>query len=368
MTNCYKTSDLYPDVQIYEPMKYLKTPKDASSLMASGNYIAQPKKDGYWYALTKTKNGQVYLFSRSDSKKTHFPSEKIDNVPHLKEWAEQIPNDTILIGEIYYPNGTSKTVTTIMGCLPEKAIQRQSGEMGLIHYYIHDILRWNGEDYVVNAVPFERRYSNLCEFVDIDLTNPEWIEVAISKTGFDMENCIVSWMNKGEEGAVVKLKSGLYLPGKRTRENFKVKQHEDTLDFVITGFVEPERDYTGKTDLDEWPYWEQVDNWIRDEHTEELYNDPLPIPVTKAYYHKWKMGFTIGLYDGDHIQEIGKVTSGLTDELRADIAANPNKYLGEVIKVSCMSIDKEALSLRHPVFEGMHTDKPAGDCRLEDIF
>lgn len=344
-----RTSELYPGAEFYQPMLYLKTPKDASSLMASGNYIAQPKKDGYWYALTKTKNGQVYLFSRSDSKKTHFPSEKIDNVPHLKEWAEQIPNDTILLGEIYYPGFTSKTVTSIMGCLPNKAIERQSKNMGLVHYYIHDILKWGGKDYVSEEIQFEYRYGNLCELVDIGLENPEWIEIAISKTGFDMENCIISWMDKGEEGAVVKLKSGLYLPGKRTRENFKVKQHEDTLDFVITGFVDPEMEYTGK-ELETWPYWENN------------------IPVTKAYYNGWKMGFTIGLYDGDHIQEIGKVTSGLTDELREDIAVNPNKYLGEVVKVSCMSIDKDAMSLRHPVFEGMHTDKPAGDCRLEDIF
>lgn len=368
MTNCYKTSNLYPDVQIYEPMKYLKTPKDASQLMASGKYIAQQKKDGFFYQLVKTKLGKIYLFSRSISKKTNFYAEKIDNVPHLKEWAEQIPNDTILLGEIYYPGFTSKTVTSIMGCLPNKAIERQSKNMGLIHYYIHDILKWGGKDYVSEEIQFEYRYGNLCELVDIGLENPEWIEIAISKTGFDMENCIISWMDKGEEGAVVKLKSGLYLPGKRTRENFKVKQHEDTLDFVITGFVDPERDYTGKTDLEEWPYWEQVDNWIRDEYTEELYNDPLPIPVTKAYHNGWKMGFTIGLYDGDHIQEIGKVTSGLTDELREDIAKNPNKYLGQVVEVSCMSIDKSSLSLRHPVFERVRFDKPAGDCRLENIF
>lgn len=369
MTNCYKISDLYSDVQIYEPMKYIKTPKDASKLMVSGEYIAQQKKDGFFYQLVKTKLGKIYLFSRSISKKTNFYAEKIDNVPHLKEWAEQIPNDTILLGEVYYPGFTSKTVTSIMGCLPNKAIERQSKNMGLIHYYIHDMLRWNGEDYVVNAVPFERRYSNLCEFVDIGLINPEWIEVAISKTGFDMENCIASWMDKGEEGAVVKLKSGLYLPGKRTRENFKVKQHEDTLDFVITGFVEPEKTYTGK-ELETWPYWIDIEGKTTTNpyHIDGTLEKRVAIPVTKAYHNGWKMGFTIGLYDDDHIQEIGKVTSGLTDELRADLAGNPNKYLGQVVEVSCMSIDKDSLSLRHPVFEKVRFDKPAEDCKIENIF
>lgn len=341
--------ELYPGAEVHKPMLYLKTPKDASTLMASGDYIAQPKMDGYFYQLVKTKQGEVYLFSRSSSKKTGFYAEKIDNVPHLKEWAEQLPNDTILIGEIYYPNGTSKTVTTVMGCLPAKAIQRQSGEMGPIHYYVHDILRWNGEDYVINEVPFERRYSNLCEFVDIGLTNPAWLEIAHSKTGFDMEDTIASWIVDGGEGAVVKLKTGLYMPGKRTRQNFKVKQSEDTLDFVIMDVLPPEKYYTGK-DPENWPYKEDG------------------IPVTKAYALGWNNAFELGLYDGDHLMSIGRVASGFDDKLREDCGKNPDKYIGKVAEISCMSLDKNACTFRHPVLIRVREDKPAGDCRFEDIF
>ncbi len=52
-------------------------------------------------------------------------TEKLDHVPHLAEWAKQLPNGTILCGEIYYPNGTSKDVTKVMGALADKAIARQ---------------------------------------------------------------------------------------------------------------------------------------------------------------------------------------------------------------------------------------------------
>lgn len=378
-----ETCELYPGAEVYKPMLYLKTPKDASDLMKSGKYIAQPKRDGYFYQLVKTKTGEVYLFSRSSSKKTGFYAEKIDNVPHLKEWAQQLPNDTILIGEIYYPDGTSKTVTSIMGCLPTKAAQRQNGDYGLIHYYIHDILRWDGYDYVTNEISFEHRYGDLCEKVDLGLTNPVWLEIAHSKTGFDMEDIVASWMNNGEEGAVVKLKNGLYMPGKRTRENFKVKQHEDTLDFVIMDVLPPEKHYRG-TDIEHWSYWvyEQTNiagevNHIRHtvskENTKECYEHYMKkdwpiLPVTKAYYYGWGNSFELGLYDGDHLMSIGRVASGFDDKLREDCGKNPQDYIGKVVEISCMSLDKENMTFRHPVLIQVRGDKPAGDCRLEDVF
>lgn len=367
----FDTTDLYPGIPFYKPMLVGKSPyEDIGALSYKPGWIASVKKDGYWEMLVKW-DGQVYMFARSKSKKTGWYTEKASHVPHLVEWAKEcLPDKTILIGEVYLPGGTSKDVTSILGCLAEKAIARQK-KYWYLHYYIHDILMWDGKDFVQEETPFCRRHSNICEYIDLAMRLPQWVEIAkaFDSVYCDYNSMLERLLNEGEEGLVFRNENGLYLPGKRrSKEMFKVKQHEDTLDFVITGFVDPERDYTGKTDLEEWPYWEQIDNWIRDEYTEELYNDPLPIPVTKAYYHNWKMGFTIGLYDGDHIQEIGKVTSGLTDELREDIAKNPDKYLGEVIKVSCMSVNKDALSLRHPVFEGMHPDKSAGDCRLEDVF
>lgn len=365
-----RTSDLYPGAEFYPPMLVHKKPENVSELLASKQYIAQPKKDGYWYALTKTKNGNIYLFSRSDSKKTHFPSEKIDNVPHIKEWAEELPNDTILIGEIYYPGGTSKNVTSIMGCLAPKAIERQNGSYGKIHYWIHDILRYAGQDYVQNETDFERRYSNLCEHIDLAMPDITEIEVSYSKTGFDIEDCIYSWMEQGEEGAVLKLKSGLYLPGKRrVKEMFKIKQDQGDMDFIITGFVEPEKEYVGTEELT-WPYWVDIEGkptstpWHQDGSREKR----VAIPVTKAYHFRWKMGITLGLYDGDKIINCGKCTSGFTDADRADMAAHPEKYLNKCVAVGAMSVDKKEYSLRHPRFEKWHFDKPIGDCTIESVF
>lgn len=345
-----ETCTLYEGVEVYKPMLVLKTPDNASELIASKKYIAQPKKDGYFYQLVKTKGGEIYLFSRSKSKKTNFYSEKIDNTPHIKEWAEQLPNDTILIGEIYYPGKTSKDTTTIMGCLPEKAIIRQKGKYGWIHYYIHDILRYAGYDYVQNEIDFEHRYSNLCSNIDLCDNNPNFIEIAYSKTGYDMEECIYNWMENGEEGAVVRLKSGLYLPGKRRKDMFKIKQHEDSLDFVIMDILDPEYYYTGI----------EADNWQYKNEKDEL--------ITKAAFYGWKNAFQLGLYDKDKLIPIGRVASGFTDELRADCVAHPEKYLGSVCEIQCMSLDKKEKSFRHPVLIKVRDDKPAQDCTVESVF
>ena len=124
-------------------------PKNYRDILKNEKVIGNIKKDGYFYQLIK-ENNQVYLFSRTVSKVTGIYAEKIENTPHLKEWAEKyLPNGTVLIGEIYYPGGTSKDVTKVMGCLPEKAIERQANDFGLIHFYLHDILKYNGEDFVL---------------------------------------------------------------------------------------------------------------------------------------------------------------------------------------------------------------------------
>lgn len=376
-----ETCDLYPDVEMYKPMLVLKAPTNASELMSSKTYIAMPKKDGYWYSLIKTAGGDIYLFSRSKSKKTGFYSEKIDNVPHIKEWAQELPNDTILVGEIYYPGGTSKNVTSIMGCLAPKAIERQKGSYGKIHYWVHDILRYAGIDYVRDGIDFEHRYSALCENIDLKMPTIEEIEISPSKTGFDIEDCVCSWMEDGEEGAVLKLKSGLYLPGKRRKEMFKIKQDQGDMDFIITGFVKPEILYTGK-EIKSWPYWMcdfptedakkirylEVFNICRGYCPEGKDDTQWWAPVTKAYYNGWNMGITLGLYDGDKIINCGKCTSGFTDADRQDMAEHPEKYLNKCVTVGAMSVDKKEYSLRHPRFEKWHFEKPIEDCTVGSVF
>ena len=159
--NKEKIQELYPGAKMYEAQKISKgTESLLKSACNSGEYFGELKKDGYWYQYEKYEHNS-YLFSRSASTVTGLQSEKSANVPHIVDALSSLPDGTILVGEIYYPNGSSKNVTSIMGCLPTKAIERQNGSYGKIHYYIHDILMYKNIDFVESKTNNWTRYNIL---------------------------------------------------------------------------------------------------------------------------------------------------------------------------------------------------------------
>lgn len=335
----------YP--QIYEPQKVAKAPDNFRELFKNEKWMGSVKIDGYWECLCK-ENNQVYMFSRAVSKKTGYYTEKIANVPHIKEWAEKyLPNGTMLIGEVYVPGGTSSDVTKILGCLPEKAIKRQQ-DNGNIHYYVHDILKYNGEDYVLNQIDYSHRYSNLCRYIDIETPLIDEIEIAgiVDNTYCDLEKCAYEALERGEEGMVFRSEAGLYLPGKR-RPNvmFKIKEHLNDMDFVITKLLDPVRDYTGK-ELEKWQFF-----------------DDDGMAVTKAWAMGWKNSIEISAYNDGELVKVGTVASGIDDAMREDMAKNPDNYLGKVCTIEAMEWTDDG-SLRHPVFVQMHPGKDPKECVL----
>ena len=316
--------------------------------------IGTIKKDGYWSQLVKDEN-EVHLYSRTVSKKTGYYSDNIDKVPHIKDWVmNELPNGTCIIGEVYYPNGTSKNVTSVLGALPEKAIERQKGEYGKIHFYMHDILAYNGEDYVMNNMTYDYRYSNLCEHIDIATPLIPELEVArcYDNAYLDLNKVTIDKLAAGEEGMVFRVENGLYAPGKRQpKVMFKIKQTQNDIDFVITEVLPPEYLYTGK-ESETWGYKDKEGNLI-----------------TKAAYYGWAGALRLGAYDNaGNLVSVGRVSSGLTDNLKADLAANPDKYIGTVVEVNCMSLDKGNKTMRHCYLSRLRADKPAQDCKLEEIF
>lgn len=339
---------------IYSPMLVGKAPKNYEDMFKNTPIIGTVKKDGYWSQLIKDEN-EVHLYSRTVSKKTGYYSDNIEKVPHIKDWAmSELPNGTCLIGEVYYPNGTSKNVTSVLGALPEKAIERQNGDYGKIHFYMHDILAYNGEDYVMNNVPYGFRYSCLCEHIDIETPLIPELEVArcYDNAYLDLDKITIDKLAAGEEGMVFRVEDGLYAPGKRQpKVMFKIKQAQNDIDFVITEVLPPEYLYTGK-EFDTWQYKDKEGNLI-----------------TKAAYYGWAGALRLGAYDSaGNLVSIGRVSSGLTDNLKADLAANPDKYIGITVEVNCMSLDKKNKTFRHPYLSRLRFDKPAQDCKLEEIF
>ena len=382
-----KIHELYPGAEnlMIQPMLIHKgSDSQLKAADQSGEYFAQIKKDGALYMFVKGTNGQTYLFGRTISKKTGLLTEKSENIPHIISVLERVPNETVLLGEIYYPGKTSKDVTSIMGCLPKKAIDRQLGSYGLIHYYIYDCLFFNGTNLlnydnwtryqvikkIYEKYKFSTAYTIKTYNQDWEFTNEEpqtsTIELAVSIEQ-DIYPAIGKALAAGEEGLVFKKKTGLYEPGKRPTTMLKAKQ-VDYIDAVIIGFKDPTPQYTGK-EIETWEYWVGTDDHEFRLPIGSHYGNPCAIPVTKHYYYGWKNAIEIGAYDEKgNIHSIGTIASGLTDSIRQGMAEYTEKYLHKVVEIQCMMKDNKEKTLRHGFFLRIRDDKNETECKISDFF
>ena len=367
-------SELYPEAEdmMLPAMLIWKLPAGKedklSEVCENGDYFLEEKVDGAFYQFVKTQN-YSYLFGRTVSRKTGLLTEKSANVPHIIDALSTIPADTVIVGEIYVPGGTSKDVTSIMGCLAEKAIARQKDKP--IHFYLHDITFYNGED--VTALGAEDRY---------DLLHKLWDECGLAQYSFlrlaekvteNLEQTISDILARGGEGAVLKKKDAPYTPDKRPAwSTVKIKQM-DSIDLVCMGFCPPTKEYTGK-EIETWPYWVKTTDDPEFGEVEELstsckYGEEGWQPATKYYAFNQYSAIKIGVYDGNGtLVELGTVSSGLTDEMKQNMSEDPELYLGRVVSLDCMSIDKGSKTLRHPVFKAWRDDKNPEDCKINEVF
>ena len=367
-------NNLYPEAKIISPMKIWKIPAGKeymlSDIYKNGQYFLEEKIDGCFYEYEKTDN-YSYLFSRSKSKITGTLSEKSGNVPHIMSALDCLPPNTIIIGEVYFPGKKSNDAVTIMGCLPEKAINRQKNNP--IHYYIHDIIEYDGVD-LINAGA-EDRYKILeAVWKKHNLDQYDFLRLAV-KVDTDFEKEIEKIFSEGGEGVVLKKRDYPYVPDKRPAwSTIKIKQ-EDSIDLVCIGLCDATKEYTGK-ELETWPYWEiymgkdpenKNDVYVKTDMCQ--YGNEGWQPITKYYFNGWKTAIEIGAYDDNgNLVKIGTVSSGLTDEIREDMTYNPNKYINRVCALDCMSIDKKEHTIRHPRFKMWRDDKNAEDCKINEVF
>ena len=372
-----KISEFFPGAEdlMIQPMLIWTLPankKDKlSEICASGEYFAEEKIDGALYQFCRTDKGN-YLFGRTVSVKNGLLTNKIDNVPHIDSALSCLPCGTVIVGEIYVPGGTSKNVTSIMGCLPAEAIKRQD-KQGKIKYYLHDMIFYNGED--MRSWGAEARYQKLVEAWDeFHLEQFDFLRLAESfDTG--IEERLSQILAAGGEGIVLKKKDAPYSEGKRPAwATIKCKQM-DTIDLVCTRAIEATKEYTGK-ELETWPYWQERSElnqngeytWLSSEgqyYEDYLHNPHIYRPVTKPYFYGWKTAIGIGAYDDEgNLKEIGTVSSGLTDEMRAHL----DDYVGKVVALQCMSIDRKEKTLRHPIVKAWRDDKNAAECKLSEVF
>ena len=353
------------DFQELDAEKYWSFPKsfkgdpkeETRNMIFSGNYIGARKMDGAYYRFIKDMDGNMRLQGRSRSVSGEY-LDKLDHVPHLMSYFENLPNGTCLLGEIYFPqNEGSSNVTTIMGCLAPKAIERQENGPKL-HYYVFDVWAWNGNSFmkrtIEDRIGLLESLTSTCKFV----------EFAQYESGERLWNLLQCTLEVGGEGIVMTKMGTIPSPGKRTaRKTLKVKKEiSENIDCFFTGRgTAPTRIYTGK-EIETWKYWQDIrtGNKIEGALYKEYKDGATIEPVTKPFFYGWAGSLEIGVLRNGAVYPIGYL-SGLADEIKSDPGAQAMKC----IEVTAMEILPDTGALRHGKLERFRPDLSPEDCTYE---
>lgn len=369
-----------------EAMKYWAPPaswtdqkkKDnAHSRIYSGEWLGAQKFDGYFAKLIKDEDGNIILYSRSRGVNGKF-ADKHEWVPHLMPFFEALPLGTCLLGELYLPSQPgSRHITTIMGCLKEKAIDRQNkGEK--LHFYAFDCLAVGGQS--VLGMPASHRFG-LLQSINQSLPDDEYVSFAVYKTGKELWIMLQEILGRGDEGIVITHQGGKYEPGKRpSKTTLKIKKElKQTIDCFFTGVGSaPTHEYTGK-EIETWQFWENLRTGEKMQG--DYYNDyhlgAGIVPVTKGYFYGWCGSLQIAvlrdkvgskckingvIYEDKEVFPIGWL-SGLPDEMKAA----PDKFAFIPIEVNAMELCMISGALRHGKMVGWRPDLAIEDCTYEKL-
>ena len=324
-------------------MKYWSHPKsydakkkkeESKYMCISGDYIGARKYDGAWNMLIKDMEGNFHLRSRTESVNGGY-TDKAEWIPWITEELSWIPNGTVLVGEICFPNNEgSRKITSVLNCLKDKCIDRQK-KNGILNFYVFDILAYKGKSLINTSFETRIRTYLECELADIS-NNNKYVFMANYKEGPELWDLYGQVIAEGGEGIVITRKDCKYLPGKRTaRMTLKMKKEiNDTIDAFIDGDYKPAtRDYKGKTPLDQYSYWENIRTGEisgKCKFLEYTNGEPWE-PVSRLYAlgYAGSISFSV-MKDGNPVR-IGYI-SGITDEMRKGVVENPKKYINKVFE------------------------------------
>ena len=366
------------DFQELPSEKYWSYPKtykgnkheDIKRRITSGAYLCSIKKDGHYCRFIKDDNGQIRMQGRTKGVEGEY-LDKHEWVPQLNNFFAAIPNGTCFLGELYFPHQSgSRKVTTILGCLQSKAIERQEkGEK--LHYYIFDVWAWNGKSCLNKTL--DERVAILQEVKTYYKT--DFVEFAEFYEGEEAWDKLGEALEAGEEGMVAIQRVSKPEPDKRTSyKSIKIKKEiNQTIDAFIDGsYKEPTREYSGKS-IETWALWYNVktsERYNTNQFKEYCAGAPI-IPVTKPFFYNYAGAISFSVMKDGKPVHIGYI-SGVSDEMKAGIVKEPEKWVGRVFEISCMEVEKTGISetgysLRHAKVIGERVDKKPEDCDFSQI-
>lgn len=367
-----------------EPMKYWATSSTMSpetkqqhleQLILSKQYIWSEKFDGNWSRAIITPERSA-LQTRGISKKTGTYGEVQDKVFFWNNIISAFTKgDTIILGEIYLPDGIDKDCGSILRCLTDKALARQ--KVKKLEWRIFDVLALDGT-YLLDT-PVEKRVSYITEVVSrINSPLVKGIEYhEMDENFFDDINEIFM---RGGEGAVCYKKTAIYEPGKRgphAWDSVKVKQEiTSDIDCFIIDIEPATKTYTGK-DLSNWQFWQnsRTGEKVIGKYFGEYQLGGTYEPISKNYYYNWPGAIITGIYDKKgNIIQLCKV-AGLTENFKTELRDNfeewnmcPITIGGMMVSTAQATKDGNGISIRHPYLKSIRKDDISPkDCTLEKI-
>lgn len=291
--------------------KALKANESIATVTASGDWIAEPKLDGWRALIHIDVHGDVQVYSRT--------AKRYDNhVPHISKQLGKLPGGTWLDGELVVFTDENErhswgSVQSIMGSSAERA-QTMSE---VVTFVVFDVISFSGQD--CRNLPFEQRRDFLIEMIasfGFDRSAVRLVEQDLPSDEY-LQECL----DRGYEGIILKDVTAQYHSGKRGYGQRKVKPQE-TVDGVIMDYKEGKDSFAGLVGA-----------------------------------------LIVGQYAPDGTLTQILRCSGMTMSVRVDITENREEYLGKVVEVKCHRVDG---GIRHPQFNRFRDDKLAEECILEE--
>jgi len=357
-----------------EPAKYWSLPsKDANKKnkiikkIEDNAYISTPKVDGEWHKFIFGNDNTYKAQTRNISRVTGDYGNKTNFLPHV--WNEMVmsnmPEQTVLLAEVYYPNKKSNDVGKIMRCKVQKALDRQNGEYGKLHIYIFDVLSINGVS--LEDVSYIKRIYLLKMLGQIHFKNSEYIKTAEPTYVPDYTTALKIMgkaLQNNYEGLVLNKKDEIYRPGKRKAWSSIKFKPEITVDAIVTNVLPSTKYYEG-TEIDGWKYW--INEITEEKEFGNCKGVPNMKPITKYYYNGWPSAIEFGFFNNKEkkIYISGSVSSGLNDEQLSELV-NKDSFIMKPIELSCMEITEDN-RLRHPIFIRFREDINIEDCNIEKL-
>lgn len=350
----------------YDPKKK----KEESKYMCRcGDYYGSRKYDGAWNMLIKDMEGKFHLRSRTESVNGGY-TDKAEWIPWITKELEDLPNGTVLLGEICFPNNEgSRKITSVLNCLKDKCIERQK-KNGILHYYVFDVLAYNGKS-LINCV-FEDRIKIYLEKLTPIAAKAKYVFLAKYKSGEELWELYGQVIAEGGEGIVITRKDCKYLCGKRTaRMTLKIKKEiNETIDAFLTGNYTPATlEYKGKF-IEDWCFWynQKTGEKVNKNKFIEYTNGEPWIPMSKGAYYGWGSSVEFAVFKDGVITPIGYI-SGIPDSLKQEIAEKTEDCVGRVAELSAMEVEciDGNYSLRHGKIITWRSDKRAEDCDFSQI-